>query len=94
MSAIIYPSSNGEIRHEWIKLPDVPTNWVKLPKQLGGRKVNVCEEFISKNCKCGNHPSRVLILDCDYMCIECSKNLGFMWFKKPADIEQFKRHMK
>ena len=68
MSAIIYPSSKKEIKHKWLKLPDTPTPWVKLPKQLGGRKVNVLDEFISKTCKCGDHSSRILILDCDHMC--------------------------
>lgn len=93
MSAIIYPSHKGETKHAWLKLPETPTNWVRLPKQLGGRKVNVVDEFIATSCKCGNHPSKILILDCDYMCVECSKNPGFMWMNKPTDIEKFKTTM-
>ena len=83
-----------DIRNFFIKLPDTRTPWVKLPKELGGKKVNVIDEFIAKSCKCCNHQSRILILDCDYMCIECSLNLGFMWFKKPTDIESFKLKLK
>ena len=74
---------------EWSTLP-IPSTWVKLPKELGGKKVNVLDDFRSSSCKCGKHSARILILDRNYVCVECSKTKGFYWLKTPKDINQFK----
>ena len=69
--------------------------WIKLPPELSGasgRKVSIKETFIAKVCKCGKHPAKVLILDCDYMVVECL-TIGYMWMTKPSNIEGFKRLM-
>ena len=67
--------------------------WIRLPNTLGNRKVNVLETFIAKNCKCEKHPAKVFILDCEYMCVECTTVNQFMWMKRPDNLEQFKKDM-
>ena len=67
--------------------------WIKLPKTLGGTKVNITESFIAKACKCGgNHSAKVMLLDCEYMVVECPTK-GYTWMAKPKDIEAFKMIM-
>ncbi len=65
--------------------------WMKLPKELGGRKVNVKEVFTAKVCKCGKHPAKIYILNCDFMVVECKS--GYMWMNAPLNVEEFKNQM-
>ena len=82
----VYRSEDGDILAVGCK-----PQWIKLPKQLGGRRVNILDSFVARSCKCGKHPANVMILDCDYMIVECTN--GYMWMNKPNDIEQFKKTM-
>lgn len=65
--------------------------WLKLPKELGGKKVQVEEIFTAKVCKCGKHPAKVFILESDYIAVECINQ--YMWIRRPNDIAAFKRIM-
>jgi hypothetical protein len=66
-----------------------------LPPQLGGKKLNVLKIFYVKSCRCGTHSNaKVFILEDDYMVVECRKGEGgYIWMKKPPDLDSFKRAM-
>lgn len=64
--------------------------WIRLPKELGGKRAKVIDNFVAKQCICNKHPARVYILDGEYAVVECLTK-GFAWIKKPDDISSFKR---
>ena len=83
----IFKSDDGKIMAIGCK-----PQWIKLPQELGGTKSNIIDSFVAKVCKCGKHSANVMILDCNYMVVECTTN-GYMWMTKPSNIEQFKKTM-
>lgn len=70
---------------------NIEPTWLKLPKELGGKRVNIQEIFTAKVCKCGKHPAKVFVLERDYIAVECINQ--YMWIRKPNDIEAFKKIM-
>lgn len=83
----VYKSKNGKV----LAVGRIEPQWIKLPPELGGRKVEITETFIARICKCGKHPAKVLILKRDYIVVECTN--GYMWINKPDNIEEFKRQL-
>ena len=61
-------------------------SWIQLPKQLGGVRSNVLDQFVSL-CQCGKHTTTVYILNCKFVTMYCNTAGQWAWILKPSDSE-------
>jgi len=68
----------------------IEKRWIKLPKQLGEKRVDIKESF-KVICVCKKHITRLYILDCEYMTMYCDEN-GWAWLRKfnDKDLKEMK----
>lgn len=56
-------------------------SWMRLPKELGSKKVSVISSRVMK-CKCGEHMTKVYELENKMLCFYCEKAKGYAWASK------------
>lgn len=54
---------------------------MELPDKLGGNVALVQEIYVGTMCPCCSQPSKMYVLEGDYIAVECKKN-GRSWLKK------------
>jgi hypothetical protein len=73
----IHTSQNGKI----MVVGKTKKEWIKLPKQLGGKKSKVVDSFIC-TCYCNKHKTELYVLEADYVTM-CCESMGWPWVQKP-----------
>ena len=65
---------------------NIKKDWIKLPKEIGGQKIDVEDSFIT-HCFCGKHSATLYVLKKKYMTINCSTRKQWLWFVRPNNIK-------
>ena len=73
-------------------LGDSDKKWIQLPKQLGGKRVDVIEKIKNTMCKCGKHITDIYILDSKYSTMNCKTMGQWMWVETPN--EEFRQMLR
>ncbi|AYV81298.1 MAG: hypothetical protein Harvfovirus26_6 [Harvfovirus sp.] len=61
----------------------VKKEWMRLPKELGGIKVKVIDQFGTR-CRCTKHDTTAYILKSKYCTMFCDEVGQWAWILKPA----------
>jgi hypothetical protein len=75
---------------------NVPPETFTLPPELGrgNEKLKVVDIFFANSCKCGTHGNtKIFVLEKEFIIVDCLKRKGFLWIKKPKDMEEFKKSL-
>lgn len=75
-----------------IALGKLKKEWIKLPKELGGKKCKVLSEIDIK-CGCNKHNTVLYRLEGKYDTVNC-KIKGWMWMNKFTDEEIYSFRIK
>jgi hypothetical protein len=87
----IHKGKSADVKNTMI-VGETKKVWIKLPKELGGKKANVKETIKSVPCKCGKHTTDVYLLDSIYSTMYCDTVGQWAWIK--ASGESFAQQLR
>lgn len=87
----IYSLDNKNGTHSVVIGDNIKKDWIKLPKELGGKKQKITET-IKSYCTCGKHITNIYILEGKYTTMYC--NTVKQWAFVESPDEQLKKALR